>query len=117
MTRHRHRSRLRYVDATRIDRQPLAFDRLDVRDRAGHRLGRLDGLVVDPRTRRVRFLVISSPGWLGSHRYLVPLREAQVDRERQSLAVDVAAEAFKQHRTSFDPDTIPSLSDADMVAA
>src|SRR5688572_20225825 len=82
-------ARLRYLNATRIEGPLPTFNGLDVRDSKGRRVGRLDGIIIDPAERRLRYLVVDDGGFLENHRYLIPLQRTRIDAERPALWVDV----------------------------
>jgi hypothetical protein len=79
-------------------------------------LGALDGVLIEPSTRRVRYFVVKRAGWLRSSRFLLPLETpAHVDRERNLLRVEVSADDLP--RENFDADTVRPFSDEDVVTA
>jgi hypothetical protein len=80
-------SKLCYLDATQISGPLKDFDDVEVRDRHHGAIGRLDGIVIDPAERRVRYLVVDDERFL-LRRYLVPLDAAQVDVEHRAVWVD-----------------------------
>jgi hypothetical protein len=79
-------------------------------------LGALDGVLIEPSTRRVRYFVVKRAGWLRSNRYLLPLETpAHVDRERNVLRLEVSADDLP--RENFDANTVRPFSDEDVVTA
>ena len=47
-------------------------------------LGTLDGVVIDPSERRIRYFVVHRRGWLRSHRYLLSAdRPTQMTNDRK----------------------------------
>ena len=108
-------SRLRYLDAKEIDDSVVDFNRLDVRGTDGSKLGDVDGFVVDSRSGRVLYTVVDSGGWFRSHRFLLPIGHATVDREARALNVDVARDALKSY-PEFDETRFTGFSDEDFRA-
>lgn len=106
-------SRLRYLNATRIEGPLPTFDHLDVRSNEGRMVGRLDGIIIDPAERRVRYLVVDDSRLLHRHRYLLPLLRTRVDQEQPALCVDVDSRDLDRCE-DFDPASFPGLSDADL---
>ena len=53
-------------------------------------LGTLDGVVIDPSERRIRYFVVQRRGWLRTHRYLLSAdRPAQITKDRRNLRLPV----------------------------
>jgi hypothetical protein len=80
-------AKLCYLDATQISGPLKDFDEVEVRHRQHGAIGRLDGIVIDPAERRVRYLVVDDERFL-RRRYLIPLDAAQVDVEHRAVWVD-----------------------------
>lgn len=108
-------SRLRYLDADDIDDSAVHFDGLDVRGPDGHKLGDLDGFVVEPTSGRVHYAVVDSGGWFTSRRFLVPVGHARLDDNRRALTVDVTKDALKRY-PEFDADRFRQFTDDEMRA-
>jgi hypothetical protein len=101
-------NRLRYLsaDCVEILAEGKLSDTLLLGDN-DRPLGKLDGVVIDPLERRVRFYVIKSDGWFRSHRYLMPAAAVQVETDRHALHVlngtdpdslrEVEADAFPRY--------------------
>jgi hypothetical protein len=80
---------LRYIRAARLDSGSGNLEGFEVRNPIGARLGRFSGLLIDPATARVRYLVVSS--WLGvaSDVGVLPLVGARLlARERVLVVFD-----------------------------
>jgi uncharacterized protein (TIGR02271 family) len=57
-------------------------------DANGERLGTVEGLIVDERTRAPRYLVVKSTGWLRSNQFVVPVGLIErADSEEHSVAL------------------------------
>jgi sporulation protein YlmC with PRC-barrel domain len=109
-------ARLRYLNATRLEGPVPRFDRLVVLNSEGRRVGRLDGIIIDPAQRRVRYLVVDDSGFFKHHRYLLPLAPTRVDTERPALRVDIDS-ADLTRCEDFDPAAFPRFSDDDLLVA
>src|SRR5262249_60950838 len=80
------------------------------------KLGTLDGVLIDPSQRRVRYFVVESRGWLGRKRYLLSADEpAHLEPEDHILRLESAADDVA--RRSFDPSSVPEFSDEDLLTA
>ena len=108
-------SRLRYLDAKDIDDSVVNFNRLNVRGTDGAKLGDVDGFVVDSGSGRVIYTVVDSGGWFRSHRFLLPIGHARVDRDARALDVDVKRDALKSY-PEFDESRFTEFSDEDFRA-
>lgn len=104
---------LRYLEAARVEGPEHGLDGFDVSTSDGQRLGRLDGFIVDPATRRLCSFVIRRPGLFRTRRYLVPLCPAQLDPEHQVLRVDPDG----SEPSAFDPTAFERFSDEDVLTA
>lgn len=110
-------SALRYLDATDVHGPAGALGHVAVRGGDDHKLGELDGVLIDPAERRVRFLVIESRGWLGATRYLLPADElARICDDGRSLSMDVASRDLAACPI-FERGSVPSFSDDDLIDA
>jgi hypothetical protein len=105
-----------YVDADHVERALPTFDRLEVLTHDDHKLGRLDGIIIDPADRRVRFLVVDEGGFFRRHRFLLPLTSTQVDIDRPALRVDVERNAL-DGCADFDRDAYPDFGDDQLLTA
>ena len=79
---------LRYIDAHHAQSGGARLDHLDVREEAGQPIGRLDGVIVDVKARRVRYLVVHSGTGLASQWQILPFVSARFDRDNWVLRVD-----------------------------
>jgi hypothetical protein len=106
----------RYIDAERLGTSAGRLDDVAVVSPSNAPLGKLDGVIVDPAERQVRYYVVASRGWLSSRHYLLPLRPARLIRDRRALEVDVEVDEIKKCE-QVDPDALPQFSDEDLVTA
>jgi hypothetical protein len=81
--------RLCYLDAMHLEGPLPEFDGAEVRTSSDRKIGHLDGIVVDPAARRVRYLVVDTAKSPGRHRYLVPVDATRVDVKHRALCVEV----------------------------
>ena len=109
-------TRLCYLNADRVEGPLPDFGRLEVRGRQNHKLGRLDGIIIDPAERQVRYLVVDAPKLFGHRRYLLPLAPTQIDPDGRALRVDLDEDDLT-HVERFDDRDFPSFSDEDLVTA
>jgi hypothetical protein len=108
-------ARLSYLDAQDIDDAVVDYDGLNVVGRDGHRLGNVDGFIVDAEARRVNYIVVDSGGWFTSRRLLLPIGHATLGDDRKSLQVDVSRDALRRY-PEFDEDAFHAFSDDELRA-
>jgi hypothetical protein len=105
---------LRFVRADRL--RALGEGELNhavVRSVADAVLGQLTGALIDPRQRRVCFLVVESGSWPMRRQYALPIDAARVDRERHGLLMDVDGDTLRE----VDAERFAQFSDADVLDA
>ena len=109
-------SDLRYLDAHHV-RCPLGtLAGLEVRTADDEKLGRVDGVLLDPGQRCVRYFVVQTPGLLRRRRYLVPVdAAAHVEGREMILRIQARAEEVAPER--FDARAVRPFSDEDAVTA
>jgi PRC-barrel domain len=110
------KARLRYLNATQIEGPVSSFDHLEVRSREDRTIGRLDGILIDPSERRVRYFVVDDEGSRRHHRYLIPLAPTRLDARRRALCVDVTTSDVEQCE-DFEDASFPHFSDDDLLNA
>jgi PRC-barrel domain len=109
--------RLRYLDANHVDTPAGRLDGAVLVSPAKVRLGTLEGILVDPQHRQVRYYVVARKrGLFSSRHYLLPLTATRLDRDRHTLEVDVEADEIPQ-LAEVDPDDLPRFSDDDLLMA
>ena len=108
-------STLRYVSAEHIDTPTGPLDGAVVVSPNDETIGTLDGMVIDPIERHVRYFVVRSRKWLTSHLHLAPATPARLDSERKALHVDISPEDLRQLR-EIRSDTFPRYSPDDLIA-
>ena len=108
-------SRLRYLDADDVDDAVVDYDGLDVYGADGHKIGDVDGFIIDPAARRVNYVVVDSGGWFTSRRLLLPIGHATLATDRRSLQTDVTRESLRR-LPEFDEDRFHELKDEELRA-
>jgi hypothetical protein len=109
-------STLRYIAAEHVDTPTGRLDGTVLVTPSDEPVGTLDGLIIDPIGRHVRYFVIRSRNWLKTHLRLVPATPARLDPEHKTLHVEIDAEEIPRLRT-IRPDTFERYSDDDLMAA
>ena len=110
-------SALRYVEATRVTGPGGDLAAVELRGHGDEPIGSLDGLLIDPVERRLRFFVVQSPGLLRSRRYLLPSDcAARVDADGRALYVAVERADLRRCE-EFRRSSVPAYSDDDTVEA
>jgi PRC-barrel domain len=107
---------LRYISASRVETPAGSLDQLDVLNQEESNVGKLEGIVVDPGERRVRYFVVRSQRQFRSRHYLVPLAPTTVDAEHRTLHVDVEPDDVSE-LVDGPAQTFPTFSDADLITA
>ena len=80
------------------------------------RLGTLDGVIIDPATRRVRYYVVESKGWFSAKRFLLPADQpTRLDSDEHVMHIDLDADHVR--RAEFSRDAVREFSDEDLVTA
>ena len=108
-------SRLRYLDADDVEDAVVDYDGLDVYGPDGHKIGDVDGFIIDAEARRVNYVVIDSGGWFTSRRLLLPVGHATLGTDRKSLQTDVTRDALRR-LPEYDPDRFREFTDDELRA-
>lgn len=103
---------LRYLESERAEVNGSRLSGMVVR---GHSrvLGRLQGFVIDPLGRQLRYLVVQAAGLFGRPK-LVPLATAHVDFGARTIQLDDDAVRAAQ---PFERERFPAFSDDDLLSA
>lgn len=109
-------STLRYIAADHVDTPAGRLDGTVLMTPSEEPVGTLDGMIIDPIARHVRYFVVRSRNWLKTRLQLVPAAPARLDSEHKTLHVDINAEDLPQLR-EIRSDTFPRYSDDDLIAA
>jgi hypothetical protein len=104
---------LRYLDAASVRHRSGTLAGVCVCTEADQPLGSLDGVLVEPAARRLRFYVVTRQELPSAERYLVPAAAPTVlDADRATLRVDVDPADLRP----LDADAVRPFSEEDLVA-
>jgi hypothetical protein len=82
--------RLCYLEASRVLGPTGLLAALDVRTRRDQRVGTIDGVVIDPAERKLRFFVVEPSGSVNHRRILLPVEAAgAVAHEGGTLRIEL----------------------------
>ena len=110
-------ARLKYLDAERIHTPAGLLDGAAVFGPSHETLGKLDGVLIDPHRRKVRYCVVEAGHQPSSaHHYLLPLTSMRLVRGERALEVDVDADELS-HMDEVEPDDLPRFDESDLRAA
>lgn len=102
---------LKYVDAAHVTGDGPCLSGLRIETGADRQLGELNGLIVEPSARRLRYFVVDAhPG-----RYLMPFDTICFDPDHHALRV--MAEPDPDSWEAFDPDAYGEFDDDDLISA
>jgi hypothetical protein len=116
MEAHIAQPRLCYLDAARVGTPAGRLAEVTLCGRDGAPLGTVDGVLINPAERRVCYLVVESERLEGTHRYLVPA-DALIRMECDRGALRLEADADSVAGCDVDLDTIPPMTEDDVIAA
>jgi hypothetical protein len=102
---------LRYVDAAHVNGDGVCLSGLRIESEAERKLGELNGLIVEPGARRLRYFVVDA----GEARYLMPFDIICFDPQHRALRV--MAEPDTHSWQEFDPDAYGEFGDEDLISA
>jgi hypothetical protein len=109
------RGRLCYLAAASVQGPFSTCDGVEVWNDDDGMIGRLDGIVLDPASRRVRYLVVAARTMFRRLRYLLPFPDTRVDVQRRSFHVDARRSELARCEL-FDPKAFHPFSDDDLIA-
>jgi hypothetical protein len=109
-------STLRYVAAEHVDTPAGPLDGTVLVSSSDGTVGMLDGMIIDPIERHVRYFVVRSRNWLKTRLQLVPAAPARLDSEHRTLHLDIDARDLPQLR-EIRSDTFRRYSGDDLIAA
>ena len=89
-------SHLRYLDAAKVDTPMGSLAAMHLITPSDKNVGTLDGVIVDPIERKVRFFVVTLRRWWATRQYLLPFMPAQIDSERQGLHVELEPDELQR---------------------
>ncbi len=109
--------RLRYLDAHHVDTPAGRLEGAVLVSPTKARLGRLDGVLIDPQRRQVRYYVVEAKrGFFSSRHFLLPLTATRLHRDQHTLEVDIEVDQMRQ-LDEIEPDDLPRFSDDDLITA
>jgi hypothetical protein len=109
-------SELCYLDASKVTSPAGSLADLAILDCDGRPVGNIEGVIIDPAARRVRYFDVRSSGWLRRRRYLLEADQlAQVEAEAKALRLRVNPDTV--HVRDLDADRLRQFSDDDLIAA
>lgn len=108
---------LRYLSATRVDSPAGVLSEFELRTPEDSKLGDLDGVLIDPAAKCVRYYAVGAQRWFGRRRYLVPAdRLPQLEGERRTLRIQVRPDELEQY-PRLDARRMREFSDEDLLTA
>jgi hypothetical protein len=107
---------LRYLAAEAVSCPAGTLDGLSLYTQDEETLGTIDGVLINPSTRQVRYYVIDGSRLFSRRRYLVPAdAPAVVLPEHKAVRMEIPANSIEPQR--FDARSVPRFSDEDLVTA
>lgn len=108
-------TRLRYISAAKVQ-TPVGelLDQIDVLDNDDSSVGKLEGIVVDPAERQVRYYVVKSER--PYRHFLLPLVPATIDTAHKAMHVD-ARQGDLDELEDGPAEAFPAFSDDDLLTA
>ena len=110
-------SQLCYLEAGQVTGPCGGLEGVTLSTETDEALGTLDGVVIDPSERRIRYYVVQRRGWWRSHRYLLSAdRPAQITKDHRNLRLPVEPGELTSCE-EFDGQSIPHFSDEHLLTA
>ena len=107
-------SDLRYLEATQVEHPLGTLAGLSMCTQEDEKLGSLEGVLVEPASRRLRYFVVKRPEMLRRRRYLLAAdTPASIEAGDRKLRV-MAREADLER---FDSRSVQDFSDDDVITA
>ena len=107
---------LRYLEANAVECPTGKLEGLSLFSQDDEALGAINGVLIDPATRQLRYFVVEAPRLLSRRRYLVSAdTPAVMIPEDHALRVDVPYDHIQRER--FDSRSVPRFSDDDLMTA
>jgi hypothetical protein len=107
---------LRYLEANAVDCPAGKLDGFSLLSQDEEALGAIDGVLIDPARRQIRYFVVEAPRLLSRRRYLVSAdTPAVMVPEDHALRVEVPSDRIPRER--FDSRSVPRFSDDDLLTA
>jgi PRC-barrel domain protein len=113
---HESAESLRYLDGTAVECAGGKLNGLSVFSQDDEALGVIDGVLIDPGTRRLRYYVVQAARMFNRRRYLVSADSPAIMMpDDRALRVEARSESIPRER--FDSRSVPRFSDDDLLTA
>lgn len=107
---------LRYLDANAVESPGGKLDGMSIVSRDDEAIGSIDGVLIHPGTRKIRYFVVDPPKLFNRRRYLVSADlPAVVVPDDRTLRLEVPYEDIERQR--FDSRRVARFSDDDLLNA
>ena len=107
---------LRYLDANAVECPVGTLEGLSLFGREDEALGVINGVLINPVTRQLKYFVVNRERMSNRRRYLVSAEmPAVVLPEDRALRVDVPCDSIERQR--FDERAVSRFTDDDLLAA
>jgi hypothetical protein len=104
------------LDAEAVECPAGTLDGLSLCTQDEETLGTIDGVLIDPTKRQIRYYVVDESRLLSRRRYLVPADAPTVVLpEHRAVRMEIPANCIEPRR--FDARAVPRFSDEDLVTA
>jgi hypothetical protein len=114
MTATPYSSRLRFLDAGKLDDTDIKLDHIPVYGWGHEKLGHLDGFILDTGAGTVQYAVVHGGGWFNSRRFLLPIGHIdRLDPEKKELMTDISKDAIRLF-PEFDKEKFLAMSDGEL---
>jgi hypothetical protein len=108
--------RLCFLPARAVELPSGRAEGWDIHSSDNRALGTLQGVLVEPAERRLRYFVVESRGWLSRQQYIVSANHVvRLDRTKQVLRLEADREDVR--REAFDKRSVREFSDDDLITA
>ena len=102
---------LRYLEAAKVEHPTGTLEGFEMCTDANVRLGSIDGVLVAPSHRQVRYFVVGPCGWARRHYLVSASSTARLDTEDGKIYVG----ADRPFVRRYDPESVPRFSDEDLI--
>ncbi len=104
-----------YLDAHKVESPAGMLAELELCSRDDENLGTVEGVILEPARRRVRYFVVKGSGWFGKHYYLLPVES--LARLEPDGVLRIESPAADLPRKTVDLREIRPFSAEDVVTA
>lgn len=107
---------LRYLEANAVECPAGNLEGLSLFSQDDESMGVINGVLIDPLSRQLRYFVVEAARMFNRRRYLVSAdTPAVMLPEDHALRVEMPSESFEHQR--FDSRSVPRFSDDDLLNA